>query len=105
MPHMQPRRTTAVGEQPLDIIVKFARHYTHGPSNEYDHLFYFSTLRVKCESLLMFGGYVYKQNNGFVWYLGNRKNLIALYKLLESREDLSDDMKSFLARMRLKGTE
>jgi hypothetical protein len=98
-------RTTNVYEQPLELIVNFARHYTHGPSEQYDHLFFFSKDKGECESLCVFGGRVYKQRNGYAWYMGNRKNLVALFKLLEARDDLSNDMKSFMNRMRKKGIE
>ena len=87
-------------EQPLDLIVKYARHYVHGPDKEYDHLFYFSKNISECESLLIFGGHVYRQRNGYTWFLGNRKSLIALCKLLESREDLNDELGGFVERMK-----
>jgi hypothetical protein len=98
-------RPTELYDQPVEIVVRFARHYTHGPDNQYDHLFFFSTDKGECESLCVLGGRVYKQRNGWVWFLGNRKNLVALYKLLEPRDDLSEDMSRFLERMRLRGVE
>ena len=98
-------RPTELYGQPLELVVNFARHYTHGPNNQYDHLFFFSKDKKECESLCVFGGRVYRQRNGFAWYLGSRKSLVALYKLIEAREDLSNDMKSFLNRMRVKGIE
>lgn len=98
-------RSTLYYERPVELVVRFARHYTHGPYNQYDHLFFFSKDKSECEALCVFGGKVYKQRNGYTWYLGDRKNLVALCKLIEARDDLSNDMKSFLNRMRKKGIE
>jgi len=81
------RPTEHFAERPLELIVAFARHYVHGPENQYDHLFYFSKNRVECMSLTIFGGRVYRQKGGWCWFCGSRKQLTALCKLLEGYEE------------------
>ncbi len=77
------RSTEDATTDPLSLIVKFARLYTHGPRNQYYHVFFFSKDHQECEALLMFGGKVYRQRGGWAWVCGQRKQLTALCKLLE----------------------
>lgn len=95
------RATERGSESPLEMVMQFARHYTHGPKKQYDHLFFFSKDKTECDALTMFGGRVYRQYGGWIWFLGNRKALIALYKLLEPyQQDISNkSILSFMERI------
>jgi hypothetical protein len=94
------RRTEEFRDDPLQLVINFARHYTHGPQNQYDHLYMFHTNREVCDSLLMFGGRVYRTYGGWCWYLGKRAHLQALCKLLEPYDDIGSEMRRLLERMK-----
>jgi hypothetical protein len=89
-------------ESPLELIVQFSRHYVHGRRKVHDRLWFFSKYKPQCDKLLVFGGHVYRQYGGWVWILSNRKNLLALCKLIEpiEHELTNPSLHRFMKRMK-----
>jgi hypothetical protein len=87
---------------PVHIVMKYARHYIHGPRKQYDHLSLYTSDKKAAERMLIFGGRIYRQRfKGWVWVCSKRKELLALERLMEAEEfpEVSDDMKRFQKRM------
>ena len=83
---------------PLELIRSYAHHYTHGSEKQYSSIFFFSKYRQECDSLLVFGGTIYRQRGGWAWVCGNKKTLLALCKLLEPYE-LRQELKELVDKM------
>lgn len=76
-------RATEGVSSPVDLLLLYARFYSRkvrtGVTNQ---LYFFSKDKKECDSLVILGGNVYRQDGGWAWMCGKRKQLAAIYKLM-----------------------
>lgn len=93
------RNPGSIPANPVDIINQYARVYYQGKTKKYVQVTFFSKLKMYCDKLLVFGGAVYQHKKGYVWMCSDRKELIALYKLLSPLETVNKHIQQFKERM------
>lgn len=90
-------RTTEGVTSPVELIKRFARYYTQTLKTGDTHqLYFFSKNIIECDSLLIFGGAVYRQRGGWAWICGNKKHLASVYKVLEPESAFTPDITEFM---------